>query len=152
MQHDAPLQAAARDLGLERRPVVALAGDVEMGGRHALEHVEQQLDPLVLLEPAEVEQPRLGGALGGRERRLLDAEIADVDPLVRDAQLDEVAPPRVGDRHERRRPVQPAQRQRLGQQRRHGARPAHLGDVVVAVDVVDERHARLCAATAASRR
>ena len=46
------------DLGLEVGPVVALAGDVEYRVRHPLQHVEQQLDPLVLLQPAEVQQRR----------------------------------------------------------------------------------------------
>ena len=46
--------------------------------------------------------------------------------------------------------VEQLQRQRLGQQRRDRALAPELGHVVVAVDVVHERHARLAAATAAS--
>ena len=38
--------------------------------------------------------------------------------------------------------VERAQRQALGQERGEPPARAHLGDVVVLVDVVDERHAR----------
>ena len=58
-------EPASADLGLERGTVVALAGHVEDGLGHVLEHVEQDLDVLVALEPAEVEKGGLGSRSPG---------------------------------------------------------------------------------------
>ena len=142
VEDDAVADAAVRDPLLQRRPVVAVAGDVEVDAGDRLHDVEQQLDPLVLLEPAEVEQARLDGALGRREARLLHAEVGDVDAVGGQLELQQVAAAGVRDREERRVAVERPQRQRLGEQGRDRAGAAQLGDVVVAVDVVDERHAR----------
>ena len=55
------------------------------------------------------------------------------------------------DREERRAPVQQAQRERLEHRRQQPTHAwAELADVELAVDVVDQRHAGACAATAAS--
>jgi hypothetical protein len=93
VQHDPVGEPARGDLGLERLAVVAVAGDVQHRLGDRLEHVEEQLDPLVLLEPAEVEQPRRRRALGGRERRGLDAEVGDVDAVGGQPELEEVVAP-----------------------------------------------------------
>ena len=79
-------QAAALDLALQRLAVVALAGHVEHRAGHLLEHVEQQLDPLVALQPAEVEQRGLrrplARAVGARVRaHVHDADVPRATPI-----------------------------------------------------------------------
>ncbi len=63
--------------------------------------------------------------------------------LLGHAERDDVLTRGLRDGQERRSRVQELQRQRLGHDRRDRALATELGDVVVAVDVVHERHARL---------
>ena len=65
-----------------------------------------------------------------------------MDAVGRQPELEQVVAAGLRDRQERRVAVEQPQRERLGQQRGERARAAHLGDVVVAVDVVHERDAR----------
>ena len=142
MHPHAVAQPAPLDLGLElgrggrpRRP--------RRAPRPALlEHVEQRLDPLVALQPAEVEQRRLGGAPPRLERPDLHADVVHVDRGRARRRARRCRAPCVRDRLEARARVEPAQRRGLEQERRELPLPAHLRLVVVAVHVVDEHHAR----------
>ena len=142
VERDAVAEPAGGDLGLEGLAVVALAGDVEMRARHALEHVEQQLEPLVALEAAEVEQARGRRTRPASERVALDPAVHDRDVLGRDPELDERPCTGVRDGHELRAGVEVAERERLQQPRGDRAAAAELLHVHVAVDVVDDRDAR----------
>ena len=73
----------------------------------------------------------------------LDAEIGDVEMLGRNADADQVAAGRVGDRQERRAAVQQPERDRLQQPGRQRPEAAELLDVHPLVHVVDERDPRL---------
>ena len=84
-------------------------------------------------------------ARDGDRRERDHTEITHVDVVRCDAEGGDVALGRLGDRQERRAAVQQLQRQRLGQQRGDRALAAELGHVVVAVDVVHERHPRRAA-------
>ena len=110
------------------------------------EHVEQQLDPLVGLQPPDVEQARLGRALARpvrararpRSRRcvMFSAGIPSM--------LDQLVARRAGDRQKRHPAVEQPQRQLLEGGGQQPAQPAaELADVEVAVGMVDERHPRL---------
>ena len=75
VQHDPVAEPAARDLGLQLRPVVALTRDVQDGAGDRLHGVQQQLDPLVLLQPPEIQQPR---RLRARGQLLVEPDHAQV--------------------------------------------------------------------------
>ena len=117
-------QAAARDLGLDVRAVVALSDHVEGCARHSVEHVEERLHALVRLQPSDEDQARLGRALARAELLGLHAEVLDRDVLARDPLAHQVVARRVRDREEGRAPVEQAQRPALEQpeQRAAGAR------------------------------
>ena len=86
VQRDAVVQPALVDLGLEHRAVVAVAGDLQRALRDALQHVEQDLEPLVLLDAARGRAAWASASVGRVEERVgLDAEVGDVDVLGRDA-------------------------------------------------------------------
>src|SRR3954447_18353980 len=90
---------APGDLRLDRRPMVTVASDLEHGAGQRLERIEQHLDPLVLLEPPEVEQRRLGRTLTRRERAQLDADVVDGDGVRPNPERLEVALSRVRDHY-----------------------------------------------------
>ena len=95
-------QPAFLDLTLERLTVVALARQLQHRLGHGFESVEYVLDPLVALEPAEIQQRGHGRPFAGLERLELDAHVIDVDLVAADADLPHVARARFGNRHESR--------------------------------------------------
>ena len=112
VQGHALAQPAVVDARLQRPAMVAVARDVELRLGDRLEHVEQQLDPLVLLQAPEVEQRRLRGLGPGREQPGVHAAVDDVDALALDSQVDEVLARGLRDREERHARIEQAQRQR----------------------------------------
>ena len=136
-------ERAALHLGLERGPVVAVAGDVEVRLGNRLEHVEQQLDALVLLQAPEVEQRRFGRLRPRREKAGIEAEVDDVDALALDAEGDEVLARGLRDREHRDAGIEDLQRHLLEQEGGDAPAEPELGDVVLLMDVEDQQDARL---------
>ena len=136
-------QPAARHLGLERGPVVAVARQVEVGLGDRVEDVEQQLDALVLLQAPQVDECRLGCFRPRRQQAGVQPAVDDVDALAFDPEGHEVLARGLRDRDHRDAGIEDLQRHLLEQEGRHPPAQPEFGDVVVLVDVEDEQHARL---------
>ena len=88
----------------------------------AVEHVEQQLDALVLLQAPEVDERRLGRLGPGREQARVQPAVDDVDALALDPERDEVLARGLRDREHRHAGIEDAQRHVLEQEARPRAR------------------------------
>jgi hypothetical protein len=94
-------QPAALHLGVQLGAVVAVAREVEVRRGDRVEHVEQQLDALVLLQAPEVDERRLGRLRPRRQQAGVQAAVDDVDALALDPQRDEILARGLRDRDHR---------------------------------------------------
>ncbi|CAM5531172.1 hypothetical protein SVIOM74S_01074 [Streptomyces violarus] len=107
---------------------------------HPLPQPQQQIDPLVLDQPADGDEQRLGGTLGPR-RRLLDAVVHDPDTVPLDADRAQRVGRGGGDRDQQTPLLRPGQGpvfESSADPRGRRQRPAEAHLPQVGVDVVDQ--------------
>jgi hypothetical protein len=123
--------------------VLAIARDVQRRRRDRGGDVEEVLDPLVALQPPEIDERRLSRAIARAQLAVVETAVDDAHALALDAEIDERVARAVRDRHDRDAGIEEPQRHVLERERRDAPDEPELGDVVLAVDVEDEQHERL---------